>query len=48
MVLSTEIRQRLEKLECFREIGVVIDTSKQKDATPNGYDVRFFFFQRFF
>jgi len=41
MVVSAEVRQRLEKLECFREIGILIDTNKTKDATPNGYDVTF-------
>ncbi|KAG8225240.1 hypothetical protein J437_LFUL008777 [Ladona fulva] len=36
-----KVRSKLESLECFSKVGVLIDTSEGPDATPDGYQVVF-------
>ncbi len=36
---ASEVQRRLEKLGCFRNVGIVIDTSKGEYASPDGYEV---------
>lgn len=36
---ASEVQRRLEKLGCFRNVGIIIDTSKGQDATSDGYEV---------
>lgn len=38
---SQEIRTKLEKLGCFKNVGVFIDTSRGQDSSPNGLEVTF-------
>lgn len=37
---ASEVQRRLEKLGCFRNVGIVIDTSKGENASDNGYEVK--------
>jgi hypothetical protein len=37
---ASEVQRRLEKLGCFRNVGIVIDTSKGESASEDGYEVR--------
>lgn len=39
---ASEVQRRLEKLGCFRNVGIVIDTSKGENASQDGYEVRQF------
>jgi hypothetical protein len=36
---ASEVQRRLEKLGCFRNVGIVIDTSKSEDSSSDGYEV---------
>lgn len=38
---SQEVRTKLEKLGCFKNVGVFIDTSKGQDATSSGLEITF-------
>ncbi|XP_015586896.1 sorting and assembly machinery component 50 homolog isoform X2 [Cephus cinctus] len=38
---ALKVRERLESLGCFKNIGVYIDTSNGPDATPEGVEVTF-------
>lgn len=41
MLKSQEVRTKLEKLGCFKNVGVFIDTSKGQDATSSGLEITF-------
>jgi outer membrane protein insertion porin family len=38
---ANEIRTQLEKLGCFRSVSVLIDTSKQPNASPSGLEITY-------
>ncbi|XP_046639172.1 sorting and assembly machinery component 50 homolog [Daphnia pulicaria] len=38
---SQEVRSKLEKLGCFKNVGVFIDTSRGEDASSNGLEITF-------
>lgn len=43
VVLKSQlIRARLENLGCFKSVGVLIDTSRGPNSSPDGFDVTFF------
>lgn len=41
IVRASKVREKLDALGCFRQIGVYIDTSKGPEATPDGVEVTF-------
>lgn len=41
IVNAHQVREKLEKLGCFQNIGIFIDTSSGKEATQNGLEVNF-------
>ncbi len=38
---SQEVRSKLEKLGCFKNVGVFIDTSRGEEASSNGLEITF-------
>ncbi|KAL0099298.1 hypothetical protein PUN28_020102 [Cardiocondyla obscurior] len=41
IIYADKVKERLQELECFRNVRVFIDTSKGPDATPNGVEVTY-------
>ncbi|XP_012263969.2 sorting and assembly machinery component 50 homolog [Athalia rosae] len=41
LVQADRVRGKLEALDCFKNIGIYIDTSNGPDATPDGVEVTF-------
>ncbi|EZA51403.1 hypothetical protein DMN91_007374 [Ooceraea biroi] len=41
IISAYKVRERLDALECFKHVGVFIDTSQGSEATPDGVEVTF-------
>lgn len=39
IIRAYKVRERLDALGCFRNVGIYIDTSQGPDATPDGVEV---------
>jgi len=39
IIRAYKVREKLDALGCFRNIGIYIDTSQGPDATPDGVEV---------
>jgi len=38
---TTEVQRQLERLGCFRRVGILIDTNKAPGASPDSYEITF-------
>ncbi|KAL6259931.1 hypothetical protein P5V15_009841 [Pogonomyrmex californicus] len=41
IIRAYKVREKLDSLQCFKNIGIYIDTSQGPDATPDGVEVTF-------
>lgn len=41
IVRASKVREKLDALGCFRQIGIYVDTSQGPEATPDGVEVTF-------
>jgi len=39
IVRASKVREKLDALGCFRQIGIYVDTSQGPEATPDGVEV---------